>query len=149
MKVYLGSDHAGFELKEKIKQYLLKDHEVIDKGAFSFEKTDDYPDFISKAAEEVSNDQSSRAIIFGKSGSGEEIDANKFKNVRAIIGFSEENVRLARNDNDANVLSLGSAFVDFEKAKILIDIFLNTPFSKDARHQRRIDKIKKDEDKNL
>lgn len=146
MKIYLGSDHAGFELKEKVKQYLLKNHEVIDEGAFSFEKNDDYPLFISKAAEKVSEDATSFGIVFGKSGSGEEIDANKFKNVRAVIGFSEENVRLARNDNDANILSLGSAFVDFEKAKVLIDIFLNTPFSNEERHKRRIEEIKKDEE---
>ena len=145
MKIYLASDHAGFELKEKVKEYLQNSYEVIDKGAFSYQEEDDYPDFISKAAEEVSKDESSRAIVLGKSGSGEEIDANKFKNVRAIIGFSEENVRLARNDNDANVLSLGSAFIDFEKAKILIDIFLNTPFSNEERHKRRIEEIKKDE----
>lgn len=144
MKVYLASDHAGFALKEKIKSYLSsQNYDVEDCGAFSFEKDDDYPDFISKAAEKVSQDQDSRGIVFGKSGTGEEIVANKIRNIRAVLGFSDENVKLARKDNDANILSLGSAFVDFEKAKILVDIFLNTAFSNEERHKRRIGEIKK------
>lgn len=143
MIIYLASDHAGFELKEKIKVYLSKDHDLRDEGALSFNKDDDYPMLISKAAQEVSKDPNSRAIVFGKSGNGEEIVANKFENVRAIEGFSKENVKLAREDNDANVLSLGSAFVDFEKARQLVEVFLNTPFSNIDRHKRRIGEIKK------
>jgi len=147
MKVYLAADHAGFELKEKIKNYLSSQgYDVEDCGAFLFDKDDDYPEFISKAAEKVSQDQNSRGIVFGKSGAGEAIVANKFKNIRAVLGFSESNVRLSREHNDANVLSLGSEFIDFEKAKVLIDIFLNTPFSGEERHVRRIEKIKKIED---
>lgn len=143
MKVYLAADHAGFKLKEEIKKYLLsQNHDVEDCGAFTFEKDDDYPVLISKAAEKVSSDSSSFAIIFGKSGAGEAIVANKFRNVRAVLGFSEDNVRLSREHNDANVLSLGSDFVDFDKAKVLIDIFLNTPFSNEERHKRRIEEIK-------
>lgn len=142
MKIYLASDHAGFELKEKVKEHLLsKNYEVVDEGAFLFDKDDDYPDFISKAAEKVSQDQDSRGIIFGKSGAGEAIVANKFKNVRAVLGFSKDNVRLSRQHNDANILSFGSEFVDLEKAKELTDIFLNTPFSNEERHKRRIEKI--------
>lgn len=149
MKIYLASDHAGFKLKEEIKKYLLsQNHDVEDCGAFSFEKRDDYPDFISKAAEKVSQDQDSRGIVFGKSGTGEEIVANKIKNIRAFFGFSPENVRLAREDNDANILSLGSQFLDLEKAKVLIDTFLNTKFSNAKRHKRRIEKIKEIEQKN-
>jgi ribose 5-phosphate isomerase B len=150
MKIYLATDHAGFKLKEEIKKYLLEQgHDVTDCGAFSIDPTDDYPFFIAKAAEEVSrNAENSRGIIFGKSGAGEEIVANKFNNVRAVEGFSVENVSLARVDNDANVLSLGSAFKDFEKAKELVEIFLKTPFSNDPRHLRRIREIKKIEDKN-
>ncbi len=148
MKIYLATDHAGFRLKEEIKKYLLiKNHDVEDCGAFSFDKDDDYPDFIAKAAEKVSDDSNSKTIVFGKSGAGEAIVANKFKNVRAVLGFSEDNVRLSREHNDANVLSLGSAFVDFEKAKTLIDIFLNTPFSGEERHVRRIEEIKRIEDR--
>ena len=95
MKVYLAADHAGFKLKEEIKKYLLaKNYTVEDEGAFSFEKNDDYPIFIAKAAEKVGRQQDSLGIVFGKSGTGEEIVANKFKGVRAALGFSEENVRL-------------------------------------------------------
>jgi ribose 5-phosphate isomerase B len=145
MKVFLATDHAGFKLKEEIKQYLLEqNYEIEDLGAFSLDPTDDYPLLISKAAEEVSKDsQNSMAIIFGKSGAGEEIVANKFKNVRAVLGFSNENVRLSREHNNANILSLGSQFEDFAKAKELVGIFLETAFSNDPRHARRIDEISK------
>lgn len=146
MKVYLASDHAGFELKNKIKEYLSSSYEVEDCGDFAKDPGDDYPKFIGKAAEKVSKDGNAKAIVFGKSGAGEEMASNKFKNVRAVLGFSENNVRLSRQDNDANVLSLGSEFVDFETAKILVDVFLNTPFSNAKRHERRIEEIKKIED---
>ncbi len=142
MKVYLAADHAGFKLKEEIKKYLSgQNYDIEDSGAFSFEKDDDYPEFISKAAEKVSGDPDSRGIIFGKSGAGEEIVANKFKNIRAVLGFSEENVRLSREHNDANILSLGSEFETLEKAKVLVKIFLETPFSEEERHKRRIEEI--------
>lgn len=144
MKVYLASDHAGFELKEKIKEYILTlNYEVEDCGDYSENKSDDYPDFVSIAAQKVSDNQGSIGIVFGKSGSGEEIVANKFKNVRAVTGFSSENVVLARKDNDANVLSLGSQFTDLETAKEFVKLFLQTPFSNEERHIRRIDKISK------
>jgi ribose 5-phosphate isomerase B len=149
MKIYLASDHAGFDLKEKVKEYLLSNSfEVEDQGAFELNPTDDYPDFISKAARRISIEPSSFGIIFGKSGAGEAIVANKFKNVRAILGFSEENVKLSREHNNANVLSLGSDFLDLEKAKKLIDIFLNTSFSLDERHKRRLEKISEIEKQN-
>ena len=143
MKVYLGTDHAGFELKEKIKSYLIeKSFEVEDCGALEFDKNDDYPDFVSKAAIGVAKDPNFRGIVFGKSGAGECVVANKIKNIRAILGFSTENVKLAREHNDANILSLGSAFVDEDLAKNLVTIFLQTQFSNEERHVRRINKIK-------
>ncbi len=149
MKIYLATDHAGFNLKEEIKTYLLsKNLEVEDLGAFDFNPNDDYPDFIAKAGEKVSNDSSSSGIIFGKSGAGEAIVANKFKNVRAVLGFSDENVMLSRQHNDANIVSLGSDFMDLEKAKKLVDIFLNTPFSNEEKHKRRIEKINNIEKQN-
>ena len=148
MKIYLATDHAGFSLKEEIKKFLIdKGYEIEDCGAFSFEKGDDYPDFIVKAAEKVSQDQDSKGIVFGKSGTGEEIVANKIHHIRAFTGVDEENVRLAREHNDANILSLGSEFVDFEEAKELVKIFLNTSFSKEPRHQRRLDEIARIEEK--
>lgn len=143
MKIYLASDHAGFDLKESIKSYLIeKGYQVEDQGAFSKNPDDDYPDFISKAAERVSNDETSRGIVFGKSGGGEVIVANKFKNVRAVVGFSLENVRLSREHNDANVLCLGAEFTNDENAKRFVNIFLSTPFSNEERHIRRINKIR-------
>lgn len=143
MKIYLASDHAGFELKEKAKQFLTeKGYEVTDCGAFEFNKDDDYPDFIAKAAQGVSESPESFGIVFGKSGAGETIVANKIKGVRAVLGFSDENVKLSRKDNNANVLSLGSAFVDTNQALSFIDLFINTPFSNEERHTRRIEKIK-------
>ena len=149
MKVYLATDHAGFALKEVIKKYLQEEHyEVEDLGAYSFTPGDDYPNFIKKVGEAIQNDPNSFGIIFGKSGAGEEIVANKFKNVKAIEGFSSENVKLSRVDNNANVLSLGAQFESFEKAKELVDVFLKTPFSNDLRHIRRVSEIKDIEDKN-
>lgn len=150
MKVYLASDHAGFDLKEEIKNYLLqKGFEAEDCGNLEKVEGDDYPDWISKVAEKVSNDENpaspaggSRGIVFGKSGEGEAIVANKFKNIRSVVGFNSENVRLTREDNNANILCLGSQFVNSNLAKELVDIFLQTPFSEEERHVRRISKIK-------
>ncbi len=143
MKIYLASDHAGLELKEKIKTYLgEKNYEVEDCGAFEFEKDDDYPDFVSAAAERVAKNEGSMGIVFGKSGAGEAIVANKIKGIRSALGFSRENVLLLRTHNDANVLALGSAFVSEKEAKELVILFLETPFSNEERHKRRIEKIK-------
>jgi len=147
MKVYLGTDHAGFELKESVKAFLQKEgFDVIDCGAEAYDKDDDYPDFCAKAAQGVSQAEGSMGIVFGKSGAGECIVANKIKGVRSFLGINEENVRLAREHNDANVLSLGSAFVSNEKANELAKLFLETPFSNEERHQRRINKIKQIEE---
>ncbi|OGH24156.1 MAG: ribose-5-phosphate isomerase [Candidatus Levybacteria bacterium RIFCSPLOWO2_01_FULL_39_24] len=143
MKIYLGTDHAGFQLKEKIKAFLLeKAFEVEDCGALTFDKDDDYPDFIAKTAIRVSENPNSKGVVFGKSGAGECIVANKIKGIRAILGFSSENVELSRFHNDANVLSLGSMFVDENLARKLVRIFLETQFTNEERHIRRINKIK-------
>lgn len=143
MKVYLAADHAGLELKDKLKTYLTeKNYEVEDCGAFEYDKDDDYPDFISGAAERVAKENGSLGIIIGKSGAGEAIVANKIKGIRAGLGFSRENVLLLRTHNGANVLALGSAFVSDEQAKELVSLFLETPFSGEERHKRRIEKIK-------
>ena len=147
MKIYLATDHAGFELKEKLKNFLESEgFEVEDCGAFKFDKDDDYPDFIKTAAKKVALSPGSFGVIFGKSGQGEQIAANKVKGIRAALGFNEENVRLAREHNNANVLSLGFDFVPFDKAKDLIKLFVNTPFTNEERHIRRINKITKIEE---
>ncbi len=149
MKIYLATDHAGFELKEHIKKYLLtKNYQVEDFGAFEFKADDDYPDFIEKAARKVADDKNSLGIIFGKSGAGEAIAANKVKGIRAVVGFNKENVELAKKHNNANVLSLGSQFMDVNLAEDLVSLFLNTSFTNENRHVRRLEKIKAIEDKN-
>lgn len=143
MKVYLATDHAGFEFKERLKTFLQeKGYEVEDCGAFSFDKNDDYPDFISVAAKKVSENKNSFGIVLGKSGAGECIVANKIKGIRSFLAVSDKNVRLAREHNDANILSLGSEIVSEDKAKELVELFLNTPFLNEERHVRRIEKIK-------
>lgn len=150
MKVYLGSDHAGFELKEKVKTFLKEQgYEVEDCGAYAYDKDDDYPDFVSTAAEAVSKDPNARAIIFGGSGQGEAIVANKYRNVRAVVFYGDDAslVRVFREHNDANVLSLGARFLSKEDALRAVDLFLKTPFSGEERHIRRISKIKKIEQK--
>lgn len=149
MKIYLGSDHAGFELKEKVKIFLAdKGHVVIDFGANEFNAEDDYPDFIWKVADNISQDYNngdtdSKAIIFGGSGQGEAIIANRFANVRAAVfyGGDKEIVKLSREHNDTNVLSIGARFVSENEAKEAIELWLNTEFSGDERHKRRIAKI--------
>lgn len=149
MKVYLGTDHAGFAFKETIKEYLVDEgYDVEDFGADTLDKNDDYPDFISKVGECVSKDpKSARGIVFGKSGAGECIVANKYKNVRAFLAVNKKNVQLAREHNDANVMSLGSEITPLEDAKTLVKLFLETPFSEDERHKRRIEKIATIEEK--
>lgn len=149
MTVYLASDHAGLKLKEKIKKFLRKEgYKSQDFGAYSFDKDDDYPDFISKVAGAVSKDPQSRGIILGGSGEGEAIVANKFTNVRAAVfyGGNLEIVRLSREHNDANILSLGARFVQNEEALKVVKLWLETSFSKQERHTRRIEKIKRIEE---
>ena len=147
MRVYIASDHAGFELKEKIKNELGKlSFEVKDFGPFSYDKDDDYPDFIRLVAEAVVNDpEHSRGIILGASGQGEAIMANRFKNVRAVVCYGASNVseiiKLSREHNNANVLSLGARFLNEEQAMSAVKLWLETPFSGEERHIRRIRKI--------
>lgn len=150
MIIYLAADHRGFELKEKIKQWLEEwGYEYQDMGAFELDANDDYVDFVAKAAKKVSEDpENSRAIVLGRSGQGEAIAANKFKGVRAVVyyGGEEEIVSLSREHNDANVLSLGASFIDHNTAKSIIKLWLQTPFSDENRHSRRLQKIKELED---
>ena len=143
--IYLATDHAGFELKEKVKQVLQKEgYQVEDYGAYKFDKNDDYPDFISKAAEAVSKNPQDKAIILGGSGQGEAIVANKFPNVRCAVyyGVQSEMPKLTREHNDSNVLSLAARFLTAEEAISAVKLFLDTPFSGEERHSRRINKIK-------
>ncbi len=147
MKIYIGTDHAGFELKEELKKF-LKDLgcEVVDKGAYEFNKEDDYPDFIlpvvKAVAEDIARDLDSRGIVIGGSGQGEAIVANKVKNIRAAVVYDEYSARMSREHNDANIVSLGTRTLSADKAKKLVKLWLETPFSNEERHKRRIEKIK-------
>ncbi len=144
MKIYMGSDHAGFELKEKINKYLTEqNYQVEDKGAFNLDQNDDYPNFIKPVAEAVSLDKDSFGIILGGSGQGEQIVANKIDGIRAIeyYGGNLEIIKLGREHNNANVLSLGARFVNEQEAFEAVKIFLETKFSEETRHKRRLGQI--------
>ncbi|HEY4524552.1 MAG TPA: RpiB/LacA/LacB family sugar-phosphate isomerase [Candidatus Paceibacterota bacterium] len=148
MKIFLAADHAGFELKEKIKVFLRGlGHEVADEGAFEFNPADDYPDFIEIVAKMVASDPDSRGIIFGGSGQGEAACANRFKHVRAAVYYGQPQagelniIKLSREHNNANVLSVAARFVGEAAAKEAIKLWLDTPFSGEDRHIRRIAKL--------
>jgi ribose 5-phosphate isomerase B len=144
--IILAADHAGFALKEAIKGHLLKKGmQVTDVGAHEFRQGDDYPVYMAAAAMKVASDLSgeTKAVILGGSGEGEAIVANRFPGVRALVwyGGSKEILKLSREHNNANVLSLGARFVDEKAALEAVDLWLATPFSNDERHVRRIHDI--------
>lgn len=144
MQIYIGSDHAGFEYKNKIIEFLKETfYEIKDFGPFEYNPDDDYPDFISQVANAVAENPESRGIILGGTGEGESIDANRHKGVRAVeyYGGNLDIVKLGREHNDANILSLGARFLSLDEAKYAISIFLNTKFTGDERHIRRINKL--------
>ena len=140
MKISLGCDHAGFEYKEAIRDFLkLQGHEVLDFGTHSSEPVD-YPLFIRPAAEAVANGQCQRGIVLGGSGNGEAIVANRVKGVRCALCWNLESAQLGRAHNDANVISLGQRMVTRELAIEIVEIFLSVPFE-GGRHARRIAEI--------
>ncbi|MBN2131411.1 MAG: ribose 5-phosphate isomerase B [Sedimentisphaerales bacterium] len=140
MKIALGTDHAGYEYKERIKRYLIeRGHEVRDFGTDSAEKCD-YPDFIYPAALAVGTGECDRAIVLGGSGNGEGIVANKVRGVRCAVCWNDKGARLSRAHNDANVMSVGARMVSVEQALEMIEIWLDTPFD-GGRHARRVEKI--------
>ena len=147
MRVHIATDHAAFELKNYLVEQLTRaGHEVVDHGATTYDAVDDYPLFIIPCAEAVAA-EGGIGIVLGGSGNGEQIAANKVKGIRAALAYNGELARLAREHNDANVISLGGRMQSLEDAWEMVDIFLNTPFSGDARHQRRIDQITERENK--
>ena len=144
MKIALATDHAGFELKETLIAHLTEaGHEVVDCGAHTLDPHDDYPDFIRTAAEKVVSGEVERGIILGGSGQGEAIVANRLPGIRAVVYYGEPSdiLRLSREHNDANVLSLGARFLATDEAQNAVSTWLATPFSRDERHVRRIQKI--------
>jgi ribose 5-phosphate isomerase B len=166
MKIYLATDHAGFELKNKVADFLEKEgYAIEDCGPETYDKDDDYPDYISKAAAKVSENPEDFGIVFGGSGQGEAIVANKFKGVRCALFYGPvippiatditgnksddpyEMLRLTREHNNSNMLSLGVRFLTEEDAFSAIKLFLTSKYSAEERHARRIEKIKKLEER--
>lgn len=154
MKIFIGTDHAGYVLKEKIISSLKgQGHEVIDKGAFEYNEADDYPDFIIPVAKEVSKDpDNTRGIILGSTGQGEAICANKFPHVRAIVFYGKlepvvedesDIIIRSRAHNNSNILSLGARYIKEEEVMNIVNLWLQTPYSGDERHIRRLAKIDK------
>lgn len=142
MKITIAADHAGFELKEKLKDYLMQEgYEVVDVGAHEFQKSDDYPEYAAPAAIMVGNGEVERGILVCDSGIGVDIVANKVPGVRSALVHDEELARITRQHNDTNVLSLGSMFMDEDKAKRIVKNWLDTEFSHVDRHERRVNEI--------
>ncbi len=157
MKIYLASDHAGFDMKNNLKNYLVDlnlGYEVVDMGPLAYEEDDDYPDFVMPLAETVAQDHGSMGIVIGGSGEGEAMCANKVKGIRAGVFYGQEFkkedpegadsfeiVKLMRSHNDANILSLGVRFLTIDEAKFASELFLSTKFSGDERHVRRLSKF--------
>ena len=142
MRVYLGSDHAGFDLKTFLVDRLTSaGHDVVDVGPHVYDPKDDYPPFCIETGRKVVADPGSLGVVIGGSGNGEQISANKVVGVRAALAFSQETAQLAREHNNANVISLGAREYDVPTAAGFVDTFLATQFSTDPRHQRRLDII--------
>lgn len=142
MRVYLGSDHAGYELKNHLVEWLgAHGHEAVDCGPHIYDAQDDYPPFCLRAAEKTAVDPDSLGIVIGGSGNGEQIAANKVKGVRAALAWSEQTAALGREHNDANVVAIGGRMHTVEESTKFVEIFLNTPYSNEERHTRRIEML--------
>jgi ribose 5-phosphate isomerase B len=142
MRIHIGSDHAGLEFKnELITHLVMNGHDVTDHGPYEFDALDDYPDFCIPCAKAVSKDETSLGIVLGGSGNGEQIAANKVKGIRAALVWNLETAKLAREHNNANVISVGQRQHTAQEVKDFIDLFLATKFPGDERHVRRIQKI--------
>ena len=139
MRVHLGSDHAGFELKQAVAARLLElGHEPVDHGPEHYDAVDDYPPYVLRAAEGVASEPGSLGVVIGGSGNGEAMAANKVAGVRCALAWSTETAQLGRQHNDANVVSLGARMHERAAALAILEAFLTTDFSGDDRHSRRI-----------
>lgn len=146
--IYIGADHRGFKLKEKVKQFLEKNKiKFKDLGALKYDENDDYPDFAYKVASKISkNPEKNKGILICGSGVGVCITANKLKNVRCALAINKEQIKIAKMHDNINCLAISSDFTNYKKVKGIIDIFLKTKFSRKQKYIRRIKKIKKIED---
>lgn len=142
MRVHIGGDHAAFELHQELLTFLADEgHEVTDHGPFEYDALDDYPVFVIRAAQAVAADPGSRGIVLGGSGNGEQMAANKVAGIRAALCYNTELARLAREHNDAQILSMGGRMQSVDQAKEMVRTFLITEFIGEERHQRRIDMV--------
>lgn len=142
MRVYVASDHAGFELKAFLREHLTqRGFDVTDVGALRYDAEDDYPAFCIEAGRRVVADAGSLGVVIGGSGNGEQIAANKVAGVRAALAWNPDTARLAREHNDANVIAIGARMHDEATAAALVELFLTTPFSGAERHARRIAEV--------
>jgi len=143
MRVHIGSDHAGFETKNRLVEALRAEGtEVVDHGPFVYDALDDYPPFCIRTAEAVASDEGSVGVVLGGSGNGEQIAANKVEGIRAALAWSVETARLAREHNNAQVVAVGARMHSFEEVLQLVEVFVHTPFSNEQRHERRIGMIR-------
>ncbi|CCH71639.1 ribose-5-phosphate isomerase [Nostocoides australiense] len=142
MRIHLGGDHAAYELLGELVTFLEEEgHEVVNHGPHTYDAADDYPVFVLRAAQAVATDPGSLGIVLGGSGNGEQMAANRVRGIRAALAYNEELASLAREHNDAQVLSIGARMNTVEQAKAMAKTFVETPFSHDPRHQRRIDML--------
>jgi ribose 5-phosphate isomerase B len=147
MRVHIGGDHAAYELQRDLVAWLGEQgHDVVDHGPSTYDALDDYPVFVLRAAEAVAADAGSLGVVLGGSGNGEQMAANKVRGVRAALCYSTELAGLAREHNDAQVVSIGARMHTVEEARRIVATFLGTSFSGEPRHQRRIDMMRAYED---
>mgnify|MGYP000256392934 FL=1 len=142
MRVHIGGDHAAYEMQRGLVDWLAEQgYDVVDHGPKEYDELDDYPVFVLRAAEAVAAEPGSLGVVLGGSGNGEQMAANKVKGIRAALCYSTELAQLAREHNDAQIISLGGRFHTQEQAQAMVKVFLETPFSGVERHQRRLDMV--------
>lgn len=142
MRVHIGGDHAAYEMQRALVGWLAEQgHDVVDHGATTYNDLDNYPVYVLRAAEGVAADEGSLGVVLGGSGNGEQMAANKVKGIRAALCYNTELAQLAREHNNAQVISIGGRFNTIDEAKEMVKVFLETPFSGAERHQRRLDMV--------
>ena len=144
MRIHIGGDHAAYELKGALVEHLsAQGHDVVDHGPHAYDALDDYPVFVLRAAQAVAAEAGSLGVVLGGSGNGEQMAANKVAGIRAALAYSAELAELARQHNNAQVVSIGARFTADDEAKAIVDAFVATPFSEDPRHVRRIEMVER------
>ena len=142
MRVHIGGDHAAYDLQVELVQHLLeRGHDVVNHGPDHYDPEDDYPVAVLRAAMGVRSDEGSLGVVLGGSGNGEQIAANKVEGIRCALAWTVETARLAREHNDAQVVSVGGRMVSVDEAKTIVDTFLSTAFSREERHRRRLEMV--------